>query len=108
MAPTPKEIKAKAKEIRAWFDSKCDYTLPEHRVALKRAAVMLWRRQTWDEQERNDTKYHNAKGYNGRDADFGGRIVLWQGLITERMAKAAQRMLRKYSRQIAEITLGIP
>ncbi len=108
MLVTRKEIKIKAAEIRHWFDTRCDYTRPDHRVALKRAALMIWKRQTWDEQEANDTKYENGKGFSGRDADFGGRIVIWQGVITERMGRAAQKMLRKYSRQIAEITLGIP
>jgi hypothetical protein len=59
---TRKQIKIKAEEIRRWFDTQCDFTRPDHRIALKRAAIMIWHRQTWDEQERNDTLYNNGRG----------------------------------------------
>jgi hypothetical protein len=103
--PTRKEIREKAKEIRQWFDETCDINNPHHRAALKRAAQMIFSRQTPDEQDSGDTRWLNGRGFNGRDGDFGKRIATWRGDITLRMANGAKKMLRKYAGQIAEMKL---
>jgi len=94
----------KRDEIRAWFNN-CDPTKTQTRDALKRAAKLLWQRQTLAEQDAGVTTDSNGVGYNGYDADFASRIVHWKGTLTEKMAFAARKMLKKYSRQLAEITL---
>ncbi len=98
-------LKLKEQEIRAWFIQTCNPANPEHRMALKRAAKMLYSRQTPDEQSSEQTRWRNGVGFNGRDSDFGSRIANWSGDLTERMAGGAKQMLRKYARQLAEITL---
>jgi hypothetical protein len=102
---TTKELNAKAKAIREWFDSTCDINLREHRAALKRAAKMIHSQQTNEEQDAGRTIALNRIGYNGRDGDFGGRIANWRGDITLRMAAGAKKMLRKYAKQIAKMKL---
>jgi hypothetical protein len=104
--PTRQEIKAKATEIRQWFREQCDVKNQKHRAALQRAAIMLYHRQTMQEQDTGNTIDRNGVGFNGCDADFGTRIAKWgRGIITERMAFGARKMLTKYSRQLAEIAL---
>jgi hypothetical protein len=104
--PTPKEIKNQAQLIKDWFN-RCDINNPKHRAGLKRAAQQIFSRQTEDEQATDDTRWLNGRGFAGRDAEFGSRIAKWNGDITVRMAAGARKMLAKYSRQLAEMKLGI-
>jgi hypothetical protein len=99
-----KPINQRRDEIRAWFDN-CDPAQTQVRDNLKRAAKLIWQRQTLAEQDSATTIDHNGIGYNGRDADFASRIVHWNGTLTERMALSARKMLRKYALQLADIAL---
>ncbi len=105
--PTRKEIRAKQTEIKTWWAT-CDITNPFHRQALLRAARMLYARQTADEQATHTTRNLNGRGFNGRDAEFGSRLAKWEGDLTLKAASGARSMLKKYSRQIAEMSLGMP
>lgn len=105
--PTRNDIKAKADEIRGWFDT-CDINKMAHKSALKRAAQMVLSRQTEREVAMEDTVELNGRGFNGLDGNFGTRIAKWRGNITVKMASGAKKMLRKYARQLAEIKLGMP
>lgn len=104
MARTKSPLNTKRDEIRAWFDA-CDPTQTQTKDALKRAAKMVWEYQTLAEQESATTTDHNGVGYNGYDADFAARIVNWKGTLTNRLALAARKMLRKYAKQLASIAL---
>ena len=87
-------VNVKRDEIRQWFDN-CDPTQTQVKDALKRAAKMLWAYQTLSEQDAATTIEHNGVGYNGRDAEFASRIINWKGTLTDRLAMAARKMLRK-------------
>ena len=100
-----KVIKARAEQIRQWFDA-VDPSNIEHRRHLKRAAHMIWEYQTRQEQDTETTHELNGVGFSGRDADFGSRIATWRGDITERMAGGAKKMMRKYAMQLAKIKEG--
>ena len=105
--PTPKQIKAKQAEIKEWWAT-CDIHNPFHRQALLRAARQLFDRQTYSEQESHTTRNRNGRGFTGYDAEFGSRLAKWEGDLDLRAAAGARSMLKKYSRQIAEIALGMP
>lgn len=102
---TVSPVNKRRNEIRAWFDS-CDPTTTQTKDALKRAAKMIWQRQTHAEQESATTTDHNNIGYGRYDAKFAFRIVHWNGTLTNQLAMAARKMLRKYARQLAEIKLS--
>lgn len=104
MARTKNPINVKRDEIRAWFDS-CDPTKTQTKDALKRAAKLIWNYQTLAEQATGETKDHNGVGYGAYDAKFAGRIVNWNGTLTDKLAFASRKMLRKYALQLASITL---
>jgi len=97
-------LNQKRDEIRAWFDS-CDPKQTQVKDALKRAAKMIWDYQTLAEQEAGETKDHNGVGYGAYDAKFAARIVNWNGTLTDKLAFAARKMLRKYAKQLAGIVL---
>lgn len=92
-------------EIRAWFD-KCDPTQTQVRDNIKRAVKLIWQRQTLAEQEAEETRDHNGIGFGAYDAQFAARIVNWKGMLTEKLAFAARKMIRKYAKQLAEIKLA--
>lgn len=102
MAKATTPVKAREKRIREWFEG-CDPKQTTVRDHLKRAAKLLWQRQTLAEQDAERTIEHNGRGYNGFDAEFASRITNWKGTLTERMAFGARKMLMKYARQLAEI-----
>lgn len=94
----------RTEKVREWFKT-CDPKTTQVRDNLKRAAKLIWQRQTHTEQELASTIVHNGIGYNGRDADFASRIVNWHGTLSVKMAFAARKMLSKYARQLADIAL---
>lgn len=104
MARTKSPLNQRRDKIRAWFDS-CDPKDTQVRDALKRAAKLIWQRQTLAEQDSEETHDHNSIGYGAYDAKFAARIVNWKGMLTEKMALAARKMLRKYALQLADIAL---
>ena len=104
MPRTKSPLNQKRDEIRTWFDN-CDTTQTQIKDALKRAAKMIWEYQTLAEQDSGATTDDNGVGYNGFDARFANRIVNWRGTLTDKMALAARKMLRKYALQLAGITL---
>lgn len=104
MARQKSPLNQKRDEIRAWFDN-CDPAKTQVRDALKRAAKMIWQRQTIAEQDAEETQDHNGVGYGAYDAKFAARLVSWKGMFTERLAFRARKMLKKYARQLAEIAV---
>lgn len=97
-------IKQRTDKIRAWFD-RCDVTTTQTHDALKRAAITIFSYQTPEEQAGNHTHDLNGVGFSRYDADFGRRISLWDGTITDQMARGAKTMLRRYAKQLASHAL---
>lgn len=80
--------------------------------AVGRALVHLFRRQTQDEQQSNDTRHHNRRGFTAGDARKGsitakyyikhGRLEDWQLEQWRARDRRGRQRLGKYYRQIAE------
>jgi hypothetical protein len=88
--------------------------LAKNDKAVYRALVVLFERQTADEQASENTQLLNGMGFNGRDAGFGTslakQVLRWQdGLtnyahpLTMPQMNAARKMLRKYAGQLAKV-----
>ena len=107
-------LKEKTEQIRAWF-STCDISNPSHQRALERAVLILFARQTADEQETESTHHLNSRGFNSRDADFGSAMAkaameIQRGTypypsLSPKMYQGLAKMMKKYARQIAEEAL---
>ena len=80
--------------------------------AIGRALVHLLNRQTFDEQQANDTKYHNNRGFTPADARTGAitakyylkhkKLLDWQIEGWLKPNATGSTRLGKYYRQIAE------
>lgn len=73
--------------------------------AVMRALVVLYNRQTADEQQSHVTSHLNGRGFNGYDANFGTdlakQVMAGRGLSVRQLA-AARKMCKKYARQLVE------
>jgi len=75
-------------------------------AAVERALVVLFERQTTDEQAAAQTRHLNKRGFNATDAEFGTslvRSIQKYGHLTPRQMTYARRMVRKYAGQIARV-----
>lgn len=89
------------------FIRTADCTNQNHRNAIGRGLVIVWRNQTESERNAKHTTLRNGEGFNGRDAGIGSSYAEWfqeKGFLTVRQAEIGQRILAKYARQIAAAT----
>lgn len=108
-----KQQKAKIQTIKEWLKN-CNPDNPSHQLSLHRAILMIYARQTPDEQFTQQTHQMNNKGFNGRDAAFGSAMAekimaIQQGrsrfaTLSPKMYSAIKRMMVKYARQLSEIS----
>lgn len=80
--------------------------------AIGRALVHLFRRQTEDEQQSNDTKHDNQRGFTAGDARRGSitakyylkhrKLMEWQIDYWREQDRKGRSRIGKYYRQIAE------
>lgn len=82
------------------------YLLYMNNLAVERAIVAIYQRQTHDEQHSSDTKHSNGIGFSGADARLGSYYARWilsgRRLSGHHLEKA-RAMSQKYVRQLAEI-----
>jgi len=107
-----KDVKIEAAAIKTWLESRFKPDDFDHRKAVERMVMAIWDRQTPREKTSSETIERNGRGFNGRDADFAGRIIEAirnpdYSCISRGLAKAAAKMMKKYSRQLAEVKLGV-
>jgi len=73
--------------------------------AVERAMVVLFERQTADEQASNTTSHKNGRGFNGLDANFGSslaRQVMAGRRLSPKQLQYARKMAHKYAGQLLE------
>lgn len=74
--------------------------------AVVKAIKALYARQTSDEQSEGQTRHHNGRGFNGRDAEFFTSIAKalprYNDNMTWKQLRRARAQLRKYWRQLLE------
>lgn len=73
--------------------------------AVRRALVVLYNRQTLDEQQNNVTHHLNGRGFCAFDADFGSSLakqVLEGRPFSPRQIEAGRKLAKKYARQLVE------
>lgn len=102
-----------------WTYARLIALLENNQAALERAILTINARQTSDELATQATRHENGRGWNSRDASFGGSLADWIGrgvksrdqggfgkeygtCLTPRQRDGALRMVRKYWRQLLE------
>lgn len=76
--------------------------------AVERAMVVLFQRQTLDEQHTSSTSHLNGRGFNAFHAKNGTYYAKWVlsgRRLTGRHLEAARRMACHYARQLAELSV---
>jgi hypothetical protein len=83
-----------------------DFLLCTRNVAVERAILAIYERQTLDEKACSDTKHRNGIGFTGADARLGTYYAKWilSGKhLSGRHLENARQMSRKYIRQLVDI-----
>lgn len=96
----------------SWDREKINALLLSNPRAIERALLVLLDRQTFDEQQAGDTKYHNGVGFTGVDAEFmtslAQRVRAGRGLTPKQLACMQKTnakglcKLAKYHKQLIE------
>jgi hypothetical protein len=70
---------------------------------MERALIVLFRRQTPDEQESDQTRVYNERGFNGVDSrylSYCAKYILGGGRLSGEHVRKVGKKLPKYWRQI--------
>lgn len=82
-------------------------------VMVEKSLLVMYNRQTADEQSAQTTGHNNGIGFNGTDAEFLSKLAEWVKGGAERKIPEGKRLslkqrdivrkkLKKYSRQLVE------
>lgn len=93
--------------------------LEKNDVMVERSLMVMYLRQTTDEQVMQSTGHNNGVGFNGTDAPFLSKLAEWvkdrkernvpEGKrLSEKQRVIVRRKLKKYSRQLLEVANAGP
>lgn len=88
-----------------WTRDKITELLQNNDLAVERAVLVLFRRQTSDEQRDGDTRHHNGRGFTAAHAKLGTYLARWvmsnKHLSGHHLVKA-RRLVLHYTRQVTD------
>lgn len=94
-------------QVAIWDKGRIQALLGRSDKAVVEAIKGLYERQTADEQASGETRVHNGRGFNSRDArflsDVAQRLPQYGDRMTPKQISVARKMLPKYWRQLLEI-----
>jgi hypothetical protein len=103
-----------AKKVKsAWDKERIQALVQRSDIALERAILAIYARQTADEQEIQGTSYKNGAGFSGTDALFGSSLA--EQILQNKYGKAdgsrlsdkqkavARKFMGKYWKQLLQI-----
>lgn len=98
----------KLNRMAAYLRSNPEVTLPSGRriSAVELAIVRIYQRQTPDEQVTDETRHDNDRGFQQRDAKFGGkmaRVIMAGGRVYSHNMARCLRMAIRYRRQLVQL-----
>lgn len=99
-----------------WTKEQIQTLLATRDEMVVRSIVVMFNRQTADEQQDEGTKHNNGIGFNGVDAPFGTSlakaVLRWQSVpegqrkypnpLSDKQLNAARKMLKRYVGQLVE------
>lgn len=93
-----------------WDRSSIASLLDRNPMAVERAIIAIFNRQTREEQRVGDTCVSNGIGFSGAHAKTGSYYASWvlsgKHLSGKHLEKA-RRMAKHYTRQLVEIAQGV-
>ncbi len=97
-------LKAEVAEAK-WTPERVIALLNTSDEAVERAIVVIYERQTPDEQNHECVKYLNGRGFSAHDVEFGTSLAkgcLKYGHLTAKQMPYARKMTIKYAGQLAD------
>lgn len=94
---------------KIWTDQEIINLIETNDLAVTRAVIAIYQRQTEDEKSIEGTHYHNGIGFNSVDAKYMTYLAKYcqdnRRLTGEHLQKARKK-IKKYHRQLLEIANG--
>ncbi len=90
----------------AWTPAAIAALLDRNDLAVERAVLAIYRRQTSDERESASTRHDNGVGFSAVHAGLGSYYARWilsGRRLDGRHLEKARRMMHRYVGQLAEI-----
>ena len=93
-----------------WTPDTIKALLDRSNLAVEKAIVAIYNRQTIDEKALEETTAKNGVGFSGADAEFGSSLAKWLlrnpnvNHLSEKQMKYARRIAKKYTRQLVDIS----
>jgi hypothetical protein len=92
-----------------WNEAKIKNLLNSNDLAVERAIIAIYDRQTQDEKSASDTKHRNGRGFRSNHASKGSYYARWclsgRRLTGHHLANARKIALH-YVRQLAEVAVN--
>lgn len=91
---------------KVWTKDEIKVMLATNDVAVERAVVAIYNRQTRDEQNAEETKHKNGVGFSGCHGHMGSYYAQWVLVgkrLTGRHADKARKMALHYVGQLTDI-----
>jgi hypothetical protein len=96
-------------EPKTWTRTEIEEMINGNDRAVERAMVAIWERQTADEQETQDTRHHNGRGFAAWSARSGTYYAEWimsgRRLTGKHLVKARKIALH-HAGQLSRIANG--
>ena len=92
-----------------WTKEKVTQLLQSNNLAVERAILVLYHRQTLDEQSNKETKHSNGVGFSGAHARLGTYYARWLitgNHLTGVHLEKARRMVLHYTSQLMDEILS--
>ena len=97
-------------ETKTWTRTEIEALINSNDRAVERAMVAIWERQTADEQETQDTRHHNGRGFAAWSARSGTYFAEWvrsgRRLTGKHLAKARKIALH-HAGQLTDFANGV-
>lgn len=93
-------------QVKVWDAAGIQSLLTSSDVAVERALVAIYNRQTADEQRAEDVKHHNKIGFSACDAKRGSYYAKWiisGKRLTRHHLDRGRHIALKYVRQLLSI-----
>lgn len=89
----------------AWTKDRIKNLLETSDVAVCRALLVLHNRQTSDEQQAQETRHVNSRGFSAFDAEILSSFAVQyrtRGTLSSKQLEIARRKVLRYTRQLTE------
>jgi len=97
-------------ELKTWTRTEIEALINGNDRAVERAMVAIWERQTADEQETQDTRHHNGRGFAAWSARSGTYFAEWvrsgRRLTGKHLVKARKIALH-HAGQLTDFANGV-